>query len=107
MSRAILLLLLVASLPASAVPIAAVRSAVGEADVRNHTERAAWMPQLAANLVFASARELRPHRAIVPAVDTPLDVQVTTLRPGETRLLFADLGNRFFRTRASFLNESP
>jgi hypothetical protein len=106
---ALIVLLLGASLSASAVPIATVRSAVGEADVRNATARDAWMPQVSANPVFQHGRVVgrAPSLAVDSVADAvPLRIDVTSLRPGETRLAFA--GTRdFVSTRASFLTRGP
>ena len=94
---------------AGALPLASVNSAVGEADVRNATEPAAWMPQLPANLVFQEVpRAMRARSFIVPLeLDAvPLSVDATSLRPGETQLVFS--GAEFvLGSQTSFLSEVP
>ena len=67
------------------------------------------MPQLAANLVFRDAETTRYSPAFVASSNfdrAPFSVRVTSLRPGETRLLFAD-AKFSVRIRASFLSEIP
>jgi hypothetical protein len=83
---------------------------MGEADVSNQTARAEWMPQVAANVVFREALpgiDERSLEAVAKLNATPLNIQATTLQPGNPRLVFSDRGNSYVSTRASFMASIP
>ncbi len=95
---------------AGATPISTVASAAGEADVSNQTDRAAWMPQLAANLVFREAIPgiaARSLEALARLAARPLSIQATTLDPGNPQLVFSDSKKYYVSTRASFIASIP
>ena len=95
---------------AIATPIFSVGSAAGEADVSNRSDRAGWMPQLVANMVFRETLpgiDQRSLEAVANLSAAPLSIQATTLRPGHPRLMFADQASAYVSTRASFMSSIP